>query len=323
MFGIRTLARIAGLLTFAAAAATASAQTYPSKPIKLIVPYATGGFTDALARQLAQKFSESMGQSVIVENKPGASTIIGVSAAAKAPADGYTLLLTTGAMTINPHLFPKLPYDAERDFAPIGRVVDLPYVLVAHPSLPVNSFKEFLAYAKANPDKINFGTPGNGTVPHLGMQLLEDAARISVQKVHYKGNGPALTDLVGGQINLLLDGLQQPLPFITSGKLKVLAAASLKRLPSLPDVPTISETFPGFESGTWYQLLAPAGTPAPIIARLNAEIEKFTKDPALRDKMLSQGGIMHSSTPQELAAYSKAETKRWGEIISKAGIKLD
>ena len=323
MFGIRTLARIAGLLTFAAATANVSAQTYPSKPIKLIVPYATGGFTDALARQLAQKFSESMGQSVIVENKPGASTIIGVSAAAKAPADGYTLLLTTGAMTINPHLFPKLPYDAERDFAPIGRVVDLPYVLVAHPSLPVNSFKEFLAYAKANPDKINFGTPGNGTVPHLAMQLLEDAARISVQKVHYKGNGPALTDLVGGQINLLLDGLQQPLPFITSGKLKVLAAASLKRLPSLPDVPTISETFPGFESGTWYQLLAPAGTPAPIIARLNAEIEKFTNDPALRDKMLSQGGIMHSSTPQELAAYSKAETKRWGEIISKAGIKLE
>jgi tripartite-type tricarboxylate transporter receptor subunit TctC len=323
MFGIRTLVRIAGLLTFAAAAATASAQTYPSKPIKLIVPYATGGFSDALARQLAQKFTESMGQPVIVENKPGASTILGVSAAAKAPADGYTLLLTTGAMTINPHLFPKLLYDAERDFAPIGRIVDLPYVLVTHPSLPVNSFKEFLAYAKANPDKVNFGTPGNGTVPHLAMQLLEDAARISVHKVHYKGNGPALTDLVGGQINLLLDGLQQPLPFITSGKLKVLAAASLKRLPSLPDVPTIAETFPGFESGTWYQLLAPAGTPAPIIARLNAEIEKFTKDPALRDKLLSQGAIMHSSSPQELAAYSKAETKRWGEIISKAGIKLE
>lgn len=323
MFGIRTLARIAGLLTFAAAAATASAQTYPSRPIKLIVPYATGGFSDALARQLAQKFTESMGQAVIVENKPGASTILGVAAAAKAPADGYTLLLATGALTINPHLFPKLPYDAERDFAPIGRVVDLPYVLVSHPSLPVNSLKEFLAYSKANPDKVNFGTPGNGTAPHLAMQLLEDAAGISVHKLHYKGNGPAVTDLVGGQINLLLDGLQQPLPFITSGKLKLLATASLNRLPGLPDVPAIAESFPGFEASTWYQLLAPAGTPAPIIARLNAEIEKFTKDPAIRDRLISQGAVMHSSSPQELAAYSKAETKRWGEIISKAGIKLE
>ncbi|HEV7912139.1 MAG TPA: tripartite tricarboxylate transporter substrate-binding protein, partial [Albitalea sp.] len=241
MFGIRTLARLAGLLTLAAAATSAGAQTYPDRPIKLIVPYATGGFSDALARVLAQRFTETLGQAVIVENKPGASTILGVGAAAKALPDGYTLLLATGALTINPHLFAKLPYDAERDFTPIGRVADLPYVLVSHPSLPVKSFKELIAHAKANPTKINFGTPGNGTSPHLAMKLLEDAAGIAVENIHYKGNGPALQDLVGGQINLLLDGLQQPQPFINSGKLRLLAVASLQRMPNLPDVPAIAE----------------------------------------------------------------------------------
>jgi tripartite-type tricarboxylate transporter receptor subunit TctC len=320
---IRTLIRFAVLLALAAAAGAGSAQQYPERPVKLVVPYAPGGFSDALGRSLAQWFTQNLGQPFVVENKPGAATIIGVDAAAKSPADGYTLLLATGALTINPHLFSKLPYDAERDFAPIGRVAELPYVLVANASLPVRTFKESIAYAKANPGTLNFGTPGNGTAPHLAMKLLEEAVGISVRGVHYKGNGPALNDLLAGQIHLLFDGLQQPQPFIQNGKLKLLAVASLKRLPGYPDVPAISESYSGFEASTWYQLLAPAGTPAPVIARLNEQIQKFVNDPATRDKLLAQGAILGGGTPAQLAEYSKAETRRWGALISKTGIKLD
>jgi tripartite-type tricarboxylate transporter receptor subunit TctC len=310
-------------LAAAALSAAASAQSYPDKPVRLVVPYAAGGFSDVLGRLLAQKLSEGLGQPVVVENKAGAATILGTDAVVKSPPDGYTLLLTTGAVTINPHLFSKLPYNAERDLVPIGRVADLPYVLVAHPSVPANSFKELLAYAKANPGKLNIGTAGNGTSPHLAVKLLEEVAGITIQSVHYKGNGPALNDLLGGQIGLLFDGLQQPLPFVNSGKLKLLAVASLKRLPSLPDVPAISETFPGYEALTWYQLLAPAGTPAPVVARLNAEIQKFVQDPGVRDKLLPQGALLIGGTPEQLAAYNRAETQRWGAVIGRAGIKLD
>ena len=320
---IRTLIRFAVLLALAAAAGAGSAQQYPERPVKLVVPYAPGGFSDALGRTVAQWLSQNLGQPFVVDNKPGAATIIGVNAAAKSPADGYTLLLATGALTINPHLFSKLPYDAERDFAPIGRVAELPYVLVANPSLPVRTFNELIAYAKANPGTLNFGTPGNGTAPHLAMKLLEEAAGISVRGVHYKGNGPALNDVLAGQIHLLFDGLQQPQPFIDNGKLKLLAVASLKRMPGYPDVPAISESYPGFEASTWYQLLAHAGTPAPIIARLNEQIQKFVNDPATRDKLLAQGAILGGGTPAQLAEYSKAETRRWGALISKTGIKVD
>jgi len=321
--GFRALARLAGLLALAVGVAAASAQSYPDKPVKLIVPYAPGGFSDVLGRSLAQWLTQSLGQPVVVENKAGAATTLGTDTVAKSAADGYTLLLTTGALSINPHLFSKLPYSAERDFAPISRVAELPYVLVAHPALPAASFKDLLAYAKANPGKVNVGTPGNGTSPHLAMKLLEQAAGISMLAVHYKGNGPALNDLLGGQINLLFDGLQQPRQFIDTGRLKLLAVSSLTRMPGLPDVPAISETFPGFVSSTWYQLLAPAGTPTPIIARLNAEVQKFVNDPATRDKLVAQGAIVGGSTPEQLAAFSKAETVRWGAVIVGAGIKLD
>lgn len=322
-FGFRALARLAGLLALAVGVAAASAQSYPDKPVKLIVPYAAGGFSDALGRSLAQWLTQSLGQPVVVENKAGAATILGTDTVAKSAPDGYTLLLATGALSINPHLFSKLPYSAERDFAPISRVAELPYVLVAHPALPATTFKDLLAYAKANPGKVNVGTPGNGTSPHLAMKLLEEAAGISMLAVHYKGNGPALNDLLGGQINVLFDALQQPRPFIDTGKLKLLAVASVKRMPGLPDVPAISETFPDFAASTWYQLLAPAGTPAPIIARLNAEVQKFVNDPATRDKLVAQGAIVGGSTPEQLAAFSRAETARWGAVIARAGIKLD
>ena len=323
MIGRTLLLRAAGALVLALWAAGAAAQSYPDKPVKMVVPYAAGGFSDALGRALAQRFAESMGQPVIVENRPGASTNIGFAAVAKAPADGYTILLGTGAPTINPFLFSKMPYDAERDFAPIGRVVDLPYVLVAHPSVPANSFKELIAYAKANPGKLNIGTPGNGTSPHLAVKLLEQSAGISLQSVHYKGNGPALNDLLGGQIHLLFDGLQQPAPFVRSGRLKLLAVASLQRMPGLPDVPAVAESYPGYEALTWYQLLAPAGTPAPVIAKLNAEIQKFIADPVQSEQLLSQGAVARGGTPQQAADYAKAQTARWGALIKEHGIRLD
>ncbi|MBI5720746.1 MAG: tripartite tricarboxylate transporter substrate binding protein [Burkholderiales bacterium] len=320
---LRSMLRAASLLLLTVCAAAATAQTYPDKPVKLIVPYAAGGFSDALARLVAQRFTESLGQTVVVENKPGASTNIGFAAVAKSPPDGYTLVFGTGAPTINPFLFSKMPYDAERDFAPIGRVADLPYVLFAHPSVPAATFKELIAYCKAHPGKLNIGTPGNGTTPHLAVKLLEEAAGISLQSVHYKGNGPALNDLLGGQIQLLFDGLQQPQPFVRSGKLKALAVASPQRIPSLPDAPAIAETYPGYEAMTWYQLLAPAGTPAPAIAKLNAELRKFIDDPAQRAQLLAQGAVLRGGTPAELAEYTKAETARWGAIIKKNRIQLD
>lgn len=323
MFSFRMISRVAGFLALALGAAGASAQQYPNKPVKIIVPYAAGGFSDALGRAVAQWLTQNLGQPFVVDNKPGAATIVGVDAAAKSAPDGYTLLLATGALTVNPHLFSKLPYNAERDLAPISRVAELPYVLVANSSVPFGTFREMIAHAKANPGKLDFGTPGNGTPPHLAMKLLEDTAGISIQGVHYKGNAPALNDLLGGQISLLFDGLQQPQPFIKAGKLKVLAVASLKRMPGLPDVPAISETYSGFEASTWYQLLAPAGTPAPIIAKLNAQVNNFVNDPATRDKLTSQGALLGASTPAQLADYSKAETLRWGALITKTGIKLD
>lgn len=300
------------------------AQAYPAKPVRLVVPYAAGGFSDVLARALAQKMTEGLGQQVVVENRPGASTIIGADAVAKSPPDGYTLFFSTGtALNINQHLFSKLPYNPEKDFVPVGKVAVLPYVLLAHPAVPANSFKDLMAYAKANPGKLNFATPGNGTAPHLAIKILEQAAGVSFESIHYKGNAPATVDLLAGQVHLLFDGLVVPEPHIKSGKLKALAVASLKRFPSQPNIPAIAESYPGFDASTWYCVMAPAGTSKEIVSRINAEIQKYLNDPGNKERMLAQGAILEGGTPEQLAAYLKSETERWGTVIKKAGIKLD
>mgnify|MGYP001156543537 FL=1 len=303
---------------------TALAQGYPNKPIRLVVPYAAGGFSDVLARALAQKMSEGLGQPVVVDNKPGAGTLIGAEAVAKSAPDGYSLFFSTGtALTIAQHMFSKLAYNPEKDFVPVGKVATLPYVLLAHPSVPANSFKELMDYVKAHPGKLNFATPGNGTAPHLSVKLLEFASGTDFESIHYKGNAPATTDLLSGQVHLLFDGLMVPAPHIKSGKLKALALASLKRFPSLPDVPAIAEYYPGFDAATWYCVVAPTGTPREIVTRLNAEIQKYTGDPAIRERLIAQGAIVEGGTPEQLAAYLKSETERWGQVIRRAKLKLD
>ncbi|MBI5912590.1 MAG: tripartite tricarboxylate transporter substrate binding protein [Betaproteobacteria bacterium] len=321
---VRVLSILLGAAGVFALSGPLFAQAYPAKPVRLIVPYAAGGFSDVLARTLAQKMSEGLGQQVVVENRTGASTIIGADAVAKSAPDGYTLFFATGtALNINQHLFSKLPYNPEKDFVPVGKVAVLPYVLLAHPAVPANSFKDLIAYAKANPGKVNFADPGNGTAPHLAVKILEQSAGVSFESIHYKGNAPATVDLLAGQVHLLFDGLAVPEPHIKSGKLKILAVASLKRFPSLPNVPAIAESYPGFEASTWYCIMAPAGTSKEIVNRINTEIQKYTNDPANKERMLAQGAILEGGAPEQLAAYIKAETERWGTVIKKAGIKLD
>ncbi len=324
MKNIKTLSVLLALGLALSAAGFSFAQSYPGKPVRLIVPYAAGGFSDVLARTLAQKMTEGLGQQVVVENRPGASTIIGADAVAKSASDGYTLFFATGtALNINQHLFSKLPYNPEKDFVPVGKVAVLPYVLLAHPAVPANSFKDLIAYVKANPGKVNFADPGNGTAPHLAVKILEQTAGVSFESIHYKGNAPATVDLLAGQVHLLFDGLAVPEPHIKSGKLKILAVASLKRFPSLPNVPAIAESYPGFDASTWYCVMAPAGTSKDVVNRINTEIQKYTNDPANKERMLAQGAILEGGTPEQLAAYLKSETERWGTVIKKAGIKLD
>ncbi len=324
MKNLKTLSVLLALGLALSAAGFSFAQSYPSKPVRLIVPYAAGGASDVLARTIAQKITEGLGQQLAVENRPGASSIIAAEAVAKSAPDGYTLFFSTGtALNINQHLFSKLPYNPEKDFVPVGKIAVLPYVLVAHPAVPANSFKELIAYAKANPGKLNFGAPGKGTPPHLAIKILEQVSGAAFESVQYKGNAPASIDLLAGRIHLLFDGLVVPEPHIKSGKLKALAVASLKRFPSLPDVSAIAESYPGFEASTWYCIMAPAGTSKDIVNRINTEIQKYTNDPTNKERMLAQGAILEGGTPEQLAAYLKSETERWGTVIKKAGIKLD
>ncbi len=294
---------------------------YPEKPIRLVVPYPPGGTTDLMARALAQKVSEGLGQQVLIDNRPGASTMIGAEAVAKAAPDGYTLLFATGTtLNLNPLLFKKLPYNAEKDFVPVGKVAVMPFALLVHPSLP-NTFEGFIAYAKANPGKLNFGTPGKNTSPHLAGVLLEQSFGLQFESVHYKGMAPVQVDVIAGRLQVYFDALMAPMPHIKSGKIRALGIAALKRVPSMPDLPAIAEFSPGFDVAVWFCIVAPAGTPQDIVNRINAEIQKYTGDRASQEKMSAQGVFLEGGTPEQLAAYVRDETQRWGAVIKKAGLK--
>jgi tripartite-type tricarboxylate transporter receptor subunit TctC len=308
-------------LSLAALVPVTAWSVYPEKPIRLVVPYIAGGTTDVMARAVAQKMSEGLGQLVVVDNRPGASTIIGAEAVAKAAPDGYTLFFATGtSLNLNPLLFSKLPYDPEKDFIPVGKVAVMPFVLLVHPSMP-NSFEDFIAYAKSNPGKLNLGTPGKNTSPHLAGLLLEQSFGLNLESIHYKGAAPVAIDLLAGRIQLYFDALLTPLPQIKSGKVKALAAASLKRLPALPDVPTIAEYYPGFDVAVWFCIVAPTGTPQEIVNRLNAEIQKYVNGAGNEERMLAQGVILEGGTPEQLGSYIREETQRWTAVIRKAGLK--
>jgi len=298
---------------FAAFAAGVSAQAYPTKPIRIVVPFPAGGTTDVLARAAAQKLAETLGQPAVVDNRPGAGGNIGAELVAKSAPDGYTLLMgTVGTHAINPGLYPKLPYDHVKDFAPVILVAGVPNVLVINPALPVNSVPELIAYAKANPGKLNFASSGNGTSIHLSAELFKTMAGVQMTHVPYKGSAPALQDLVGGQVQLMFDNLPSSLALIKGGKLKALAVTSGARAAALPDVPTLAESgLPGFEASSWF------------IAKLNGEIAKWLATPEAKEKLLAQGANAAGGTAEEFAQFIAAETAKWQKVVKESGAKVD
>ena len=325
---VRTLNVLSAFFAAAAiviAPAAAQAQDYPTKPIRVVVPFPAGGATDILARAAAQKMTEAWGQSVVVDNRPGAGGNIGSELVAKAAPDGYTLEMgTVGTHAINPSLYAKMPYDHVKDFAPVILVAGVPNVLVVNPAVPANSVQELIAYAKANPGKLNFASSGSGTSIHLSGELFKVMAGVQMTHIPYKGSAPALQDLLGGQVQLMFDNLPPSLPQIKAGKLRALGVTSAARAPALPDVPTIAESgLPGFEASSWFGLLAPAGTPPAIIAKINAEIGKWLATPEAREKLLAAGANAAGGTPEDFARHIAAETAKWAKVVKESGAKVD
>jgi tripartite-type tricarboxylate transporter receptor subunit TctC len=302
----------------------ARAQTYPSRPVRVIVPFAPAGTTDILARLIGQWLSEQLGQSFIVENRPGASTMIGTEAVVRAPADGYTLILAATASAINTTLYEKkISYDFLRDIAPIAGILRVPNVVVVHPSLPVRTIPELIAYAKANPGRINVESPGAGTSSHLAGELFKVMTGVDMIHVQYRGNGPALIDLLAGQVQVGFDTMPASIAYVRAGKLRALAVSTVTRSQTLPDLPTVSEFVPGYESSGYFGLGAPGKTPAEIIDKLNREVNAGLADPKLRAQLTDLGGMILAGSPADFRKLIDDETEKWGKVIRAANIKPD
>ena len=291
----------------------------------MVVPFAAGaGSNDIMARLVAQKLSERLGEQVVVDNRPGASGIIGTDIVAKAQPDGYTVLMMSLTFTVNPSLFSKLPYHTEKDFLPVTMVASAPLMLVVHPSLPVKSVQEFIAHAKANPGKLNFGSGGPGTTPHLAGEMLKTMAGIQVMHIPYKGGAPALADLVGGQIQFMLENIPGTLPFAKSGKLRALAVTDLKRSPLLPELPTLDESgVKGYQIVGWNGLFVPAGTAQAIVTKLHAEVVNALALPEVKQRLATMGADGVGDTPQHFAAFVKSEIPKWAKVVKDAGLKVE
>ncbi|MEO8486405.1 MAG: tripartite tricarboxylate transporter substrate binding protein [Betaproteobacteria bacterium] len=318
-------AAFAASLAALAAPGVPAQPAYPHQPIRIVVPFPPGGATDIMARAAAQRMTEAWKAQVVVDNRPGAGGNIGSELVARAPADGYTLEMgTVGTHAINASLYAKMPYDHVKDFTPIVLVAAVPNVLVVHPSVPVNSVRELIAYAKANPGKLNFASSGSGTSIHLSGELFKVMAGVQMTHVPYKGSAPALSDLLGGQVQMMFDNLPPSLPHIRAGKLKALAVTSADRAPALPDVPTISEAgLPGFEASSWFGLLAPAGTPRDIVAKINGEIAQWLATPEAREKLTAIGANAKGGTPEDFVRHIAAETAKWQKVVKDSGAKVD
>jgi len=303
----------------------AAAQGYPTKPVRMVITYPPGGNTDLVGRAMAQKMTEGLGQQVVVDNRGGAGGVMGTMITAHAAPDGYTVMLGTSAgMVVNPLLSSKLPYDALKDLDPVSNVIIVPQLLVTNPQLPAKTIKELIALAKAKPGTLNAGSSGIGTPNHLGTELLKALAGVNIVHVPYKGGGPALTDLIGGQIQMAFSSIPAVLPHIKAGRLNVLGVGSAKRSPALPNVPTIAEAgVPGYEYTTWYGIFVPARTPQAIITRLNSEIVRGLAAPDLNQRFVANGGDPAPSTPDELRRYMIEESARWAKTIKAAGIRID
>jgi tripartite-type tricarboxylate transporter receptor subunit TctC len=320
-----TIALAAGLIAaLSLSAGTAGAQSpYPSKMIRLILPYAPGGSTSAVGRLIGHKLTESWHQQVLVDNRPGGNTMIGSEALVKSPPDGYTLLLVTSTHTINPSVL-KTPYDAIKDFAPVTTLTRSPIGLVVHPSLPVKSLREFIALAKARPDQIDYASSGIGTSNHLAAELFSMLAGIKMHHIPYKGGGPAMNDLLGGQVQVHMNVPVNLIPQIQAGRLRGLAVTGDARLPPIPQVPTFREAgLPAFDMTNWNGLLAPAGTPKPVLDKLAAEIAKILQQPDVRERLAAQGQTPWSSTPEQFATLIRAEIDRFAKVVKTAGIKAE
>lgn len=313
------------LLLFALVALPALAQPYPAKPVRLIVPYPPGGGNDTLGRLFAAKLGERLGQPFLVENRPGAGTMIGTEAAAKSPPDGYTILLSSIAThALSPNLYSRVPYDPIRDFAPITLLGIAPTVLVVTSDLPAKSLAELIAAAKAKPGQLAYASGGNGTPPHINAEVFKAVAGVDLLHVAYKGGGPALTDLIAGRVHVMLDTAASAMPHVRSGKLRALALSASRRSPEYPELPTFAEAgLPGYDTNAWYSMHAPAGTPDDIVRRLNGELVAILKDPDIlaRFKQLSTDPVGNS--PSEFDAFVKAELAKYARVIKAAGIKLD
>jgi len=302
-----------------------AAQTYPQKPIKIVVPYPAGGTSDILARAIGVKLTESLGQPVIVDNKPGANGNVGADIVAKSPPDGYTLLLADiGALAISPSVYPALPFDPTKDFAPVTMVAYSPHILVVHPSIPAASVKDLIALAKSKPGKLNFAISGVGGAPHLAGVEFALRTGIDWAYIPYKGGSQAIADVAGGQADVTMNGMLATYPLVQGGKLKLIAVSSGKRMSAIPDVPTIAESgVPGFETGSWQGVIAPAGTPPEIVAKLNAEIIKIVSTPEMRDRLAQQGADVRTNTPAEFGTFIGNEKARWAKVVKDAKVKIE
>lgn len=325
----RWLSVAAVIFTFAGT--VAYAQTYPSKPIRLVVPFAAAGTTDILARAVGAELTKAWGQQVIIDNRPGAGGNIGAEIVAKSPTDGYTLLMgTVGTHAINQALYPKLPYDPIKDFAPVTLVASVPNVLVLNPAFAeknkITDVKSFVSYVKAHPGKLNMASSGNGTSIHLAGELFKTQTHTYMLHIPYKGSSPAVTDLIAGQADLMFDNLPSSMSFIKSGKLRAIAVTSSKPSPALPDIPTIAQSggeLANFEASSWFGILAPAGTPKDIVDKLQQEIAKSLSSPSVKEKLIAQGADPVGNTPEQFAAHIQAESKKWSKVVKDSGAKVD
>jgi tripartite-type tricarboxylate transporter receptor subunit TctC len=309
----------------AAPAAVLAQGAYPSKTITIVVPFPAGGTTDFLARRVGHHLSAELGQPVVIDNKAGAGGNIGSAFVAKAPADGYTLLMgTVGTHSINTSLYKKMTFDHVKDFAPLSRVASVPNLLVANPAQPFKTVQELITYAKANPKKVNFGSAGNGSSPHVSGELFNTMAGVDLSHIPYKGSAPALNDLLGNQIAIEFENLPTVIAHVRSGKLRAIAVTTSKRSPSLPDVPTIAEAgVPGYEASSWFGMFAPAATPAPVLAQISAALAKVLDNPEFKSKVNEQGGVPINESSAQFADFIQKETRKWAKVVHDSGATLD
>ena len=320
----RLLSALAAAALITGAVDNAAAQNFPSRPVRMIVPYPAGGGTDIISRTVAQKLGEKWGQQVIVDNRAGANGIIGTDLAAKSKPDGYTLVVVIATQAINPALYPKIPYNSETDFAPVSLMAQYPFILTTHPSVPAKTVREFIPLAKKRPGELSYASSGNGSGPHLGFELFKSMAGINVVHIPYKGAGPANTELISGQVQAFFNNILAGKPHIQSGRLRVLAATSAKRSQAMPEIPTFAESgVPGFDVTGWYALLAPAGTPAAVISKVQPDTAASLRIPEVAARLSSEGAEPGGSTSDALARFLLTETQKWAKVVKAANSKID